>query len=531
MTYSLSGRDAGSFTITSDTGNDDNGRGGQISVKAGVKLDYETTKSYMVTVTATDPDNLKAMIDVTIMVTDMDEAPMVTGDAEKDYQENGTRMVARYTADDPEGRMIYWSLLDTLPSTPPMVDGAVLANADFEDNGDFAINADGVLTFNIPPDYEMQMGGGTSNDSNTYKVVVVASDNAPGAGTPEDNPIMMGYKKVVITVTDVDEPGVVTLSSLQPQVGVDLTATLAAPEQHGTTTTVTWKWEKSNSRTSGWSAIDGAGNTNTYQPEAEIGYLRATATYTDSDNEERTASAVSVNRVRAAPGSADEIAEFPTAANANDRSVDENSPADTKVGKPVAASDTADEVLTYSLTGTDADSFRIDPQTGQITVGPLTMLDHETTPTYSAVTVSVIGAGGGDAVTQDVPITVNDVNEAPMMTGGVTMMELSEYDADTDASGADVEDMRAKTVSDYMASDPEGDTLTWSLKGADMDKLRIGSGDGALTFKEAPNYEMPADAGRDNVYNVTVVATDNGSGKGNKMTAERMVVHHGHQRR
>ena len=38
----------------------------------------------------------------------------------------------------------------------------------------------------------------------------------------------------------------------------------------------------------------------------------------------------------------------------------------------------------------------------------------------------------------------------------------------------------------------------------------IDSSGGALTFKEAPNYEMPADAGRDNVYNVTVVATDAG---------------------
>ena len=31
---------------------------------------------------------------------------------------------------------------------------------------------------------------------------------------------------------------------------------------------------------------------------------------------------------------------------------------------------------------------------------------------------------------------------------------------------------------------------------------------GELTFKEAPNYEMPADANRDNVYMVTVVVTD-----------------------
>ena len=35
------------------------------------------------------------------------------------------------------------------------------------------------------------------NNTNTYRVVVVASDDAPGAdGT------MMGYKKVVVTVTD-----------------------------------------------------------------------------------------------------------------------------------------------------------------------------------------------------------------------------------------------------------------------------------------------------------------------------------------
>ena len=51
------------------------------------------------------------------------------------------------------------------------------------------------------------------------------------------------------------------------------------------------------------------------------------------------------------------------------------------------------------------------------------MLDHETDANLLCVTVSVIGAGGGDAVTQPVTITVNDVNEAPMMTGGVTMME------------------------------------------------------------------------------------------------------------
>ena len=107
LTYRLSGTDAGSFTITSDAST--TARGGQIAAKA--KLDYENKSTYRVRVTATDSDNLKDSIDVTIMVIDMNEAPEVIGDAAKDYPENQTRAVATYRATDPEGGMNYWSLL------------------------------------------------------------------------------------------------------------------------------------------------------------------------------------------------------------------------------------------------------------------------------------------------------------------------------------------------------------------------------------------------------------------------------------
>ena len=99
LTYSLSRADAALFTITNDTA--ENARGGQITVKAGTELNYETKPTYMVTVKATDPDGLSASIDVTIKVTNVDEAPEVTGDAKKDYLENGTRDVASYRATDP----------------------------------------------------------------------------------------------------------------------------------------------------------------------------------------------------------------------------------------------------------------------------------------------------------------------------------------------------------------------------------------------------------------------------------------------
>ena len=186
----------------------------------------------------------------------------------------------------------------------------------------------------------------------------------------------MGYKKVVVTVTDVDEPGIVTLSSLQPQVGTPLTASVTDPEvPTAADTDATWKWEKSRSRTSGWDG-DRRCRLKTYDsPDATIVgyYLRATATYKDADFNDRTAQAVSVKKVRAAPATMQD-ATFPSGSGA--RSVAENSPAGTNVGDPVKADDTTDEVLTYSLDGgTDAGSFEINPATGQITVGPRTILD------------------------------------------------------------------------------------------------------------------------------------------------------------
>ena len=59
--------------------------------------------------------------------------------------------------------------------------------------------------------------------------------------------------------------------------------------------------------------------------------------------------------------------------------------------------------------------------------------------------------------------------------------------------------------------DPNGDNIAWSLEGTDSATLSIGETSGVLTFNDTPNYEFPADTGGDNIYNVTVRATDDGS--------------------
>jgi Ca2+-binding RTX toxin-like protein len=64
------------------------------------------------------------------------------------------------------------------------------------------------------------------------------------------------------------------------------------------------------------------------------------------------------------------------------------------------------------------------------------------------------------------------------------------------------------------ATDPDaGQTLSYSINGgADASKFAINVTTGALAFVTAPNFEAPADAGGNNVYDVTVQVSDGNGG-------------------
>ena len=69
-------------------------------------------------------------------------------------------------------------------------------------------------------------------------------------------------------------------------------------------------------------------------------------------------------------------------------------------------------------------------------------------------------------------------------------------------------------VTTVTATDPDtGQTLSYSISGgADAGKFTIGSTTGALSFITAPNFELPTDAGGNNVYDVTVQVSDGHGG-------------------
>ena len=66
----------------------------------------------------------------------------------------------------------------------------------------------------------------------------------------------------------------------------------------------------------------------------------------------------------------------------------------------------------------------------------------------------------------------------------------------------------AGTVYDAELSSATG-AVTFSLSGTDAAKFNINASTGVLTFKGAPDFEQPTDVGANNVYNVTVRASDN----------------------
>ena len=392
LTYTLGGPDKDSFEIEASSG--------QITVGADTELDYESNKkTYMVTVTATDPSQAMATIDVTIMVEDENEAPEFTkeGDFTEDFRENDTRVIEDFNAQDPEKRQpVYFAKANAQDiSTNGELD--ITAN---EDAVSFDITTDGKLTFVTPPDFENPTDVG---DDGIYNVVIKASDDAPGAGLTDDDPIMHAFQKVSIEVTNVSESKLITFDRRFPQVSVLVTASLIDGDATSEEITgATWQWF------SGSDELEAAA---AYTPQT-TGRIKARATY-----EAKGASRNAEGTITVRPVPSDNIE--PAFGDANTtRIVDENKPA-SNVGARIVASDS--DTLTYTLDSDGQENFSID-NNGQLkTKGGL---DHEAFATHEFTVTATDPSATSDSIR--VTVNVGDVNEAPMITSGPTRRDYDE---------------------------------------------------------------------------------------------------------
>ncbi|MBL0423053.1 cadherin-like domain-containing protein, partial [Ramlibacter sp. AW1] len=158
---------------------------------------------------------------------------------------------------------------------------------------------------------------------------------------------------------------------------------------------------------------------------------------------------------------------------------------------------------TFRLTGADAALFAIS------TTGELSFLaapdfenpaDADGDNVYEVTVVAEDGQGGSDQQALSVTVTDAAENRAPVIT--------SLAGAET-ANVSVAENTQA--VTSVTVDDPDGDTPTFRLTGADAALFAI-STTGELSFLAEPDFENPADADGDNVYEVTVVAEDGQGG-------------------
>ena len=217
---------------------------------------------------------------------------------------------------------------------------------------------------------------------------------------------------VTISVTDVDEAGVLGFTTENPQVEQEMGASLSDPD--GSISNLTWQWQRADSaEATTWTDISGA-TSGDYTPvsDDEGKFLRANAAYDDGNGSGKTADAVVTNAVQPKP--ANQPPAFGEGTSAT-RSISEDSLTGTPVGAAVSASDPEGDDLTYSIgSGTDSDHFDVDSATGQLSVAPGASLDFETKPSLE---VAVQVADGKDAshnpdtaVDATITVTVNLVN-------------------------------------------------------------------------------------------------------------------------
>ena len=244
-------------------------------------LDHEEQASYMLEVKATDSTGNSAMVTVTVMVNDVNDAPGDIADSRSNdnYPENGTAVVATFSATDPDMDDITWSLEP---------------GGDFEH---FTIDREsGELEFAASPNYEMPRGLEISDDNtntNTYAITVTASDG--------DTDPMTAMKVVMVKVTDVEERATIELSTRQPVVDRPLMATLRNDDE--VASNVRWTW-------TGIAIADAPVDTqedSTYTPVGDDANadLRVGVKYIDTDDREQTVSAVAFEKPVASSLAAD----------------------------------------------------------------------------------------------------------------------------------------------------------------------------------------------------------------------------------
>ncbi|TCK18190.1 VCBS repeat protein [Thiogranum longum] len=466
-----------------------------------VTITDEATGAYTYTPTAgnyvpdsftfTVNDGTGASAAATIQITQNDAPPVITSDgggasAAVSVNENQTAVTTVVATDVDAGQTPTYTIT-----------GGVDAAA-------FSINGStGVLTFSSAPDFEAPSDVGADN---VYNVQVQAADGNGGFDSQD----------IAVTVVNINDAPTITSN------GGGASAAIGADENQTAVTTVTATDQDLPPQTLSFS-ISGGADAAAFSINSSTGELTfASAPDFEAPTDSGTDNVydVQVTVTDNGTGPQSDVQDIAvTVADVNEAPVITSDgggatatvavfEGTTAVTTVVAADVDAGQTLTYTITGgVDAAAFTINGSSGVLTF--VSAPDFEAPADSGAnnvydvqVTVTDNGAGALTDV-QDIAVTVGGVNDLPVITsnGGGASATV----------GAD-ENQTAVTTVTATDQDLPPQTLSFSISGgADAAAFSINSSTGELTFVSAPDFEAPADSGADNVYDVQVTVTDNGT--------------------
>ena len=419
-------------------------------------LDYEASKNSY-TIEFSEGEANSDIIRVTILVTDVNEAPSMPEEARGGIHINGPLNVNRYD----EGRT---DMVGTYSTTGGEAGATVAWSLDGDDRADFRISNTGVLTFRAVPDYEDPMD---SNLDNIYSITVEATD-----GTNVDTLF------VTVTVGNVDEEGMLTVTSERP--AVDRMITAMVEDGDGIIGSVTWTWSMADALNGTYSAISGADEAMYTVTEDDVDmFLQVKATYEDGHGRNKM---LTMNFMYAVTMSL----VFPS--DMIDIEVEENTAGGMEIGTPVVASGGQAETVMHAITGgADQAAFTIEAMTGQVSTVAATVLDYETKDMYTfEVTATGTAAGGGtETAMTTVTVMVQNVDEA-----GVVMLSpaVGRVDMEITASLDDPDGGVTGLVWQWESADAMAGPWT-SISGATLPTYTPVAGDTDKYLRAVADYD------------------------------------------
>ena len=402
-------------------------------------LDYETQTTLSFTVIIESENADVSEIEVLLDVTNIDEPIELT-----------STLLADSFAENID---LQSAILESTAIDPEGGDISFTLSGEGSEN--FSVDANGNISLQAELDYET---------TTSYLLILTASDGV------NDTVFEINF-----SVIDIDEPVILVASTSATSFAEDsLTGinigTASATDPEGNTITYSLSGTGSENF-----SVDSAGNislVNSLDYETAASY---TLTLNVSDGVNTTSSdlIITVDDVNEAPSLSSSLAASSFAEN-------------TATGTTIAtasASDPESQTLTYSLSGTGSENFAVD-SSGNVTL--VAGLDYETASSFN---LTLSASDGVNTTINTIAISISDVNEAPSLSSSLAASSFAENTA------------TGTTIATASASDPESQTLTYSLSGTGSENFAVDSS-GNITLVSSLDYETTTS------YSLTLTASD-----------------------